>query len=164
MSRGVGDWEGLRSRIHSKQAMRPLQVGLSCKKLCSGQAHGCLWGNSRLCCCSLNKGLILRQPAAERIHNKFNVRKMDTWCVCIAQDLHTNCRPQEGATMYSPLASHALQELSRSRVHSVYVIFENIKKQTKFQLNNFEISSKNFIFQFFLWKSKFRTENVSEVA
>ena len=35
------------------------------------------------CCCNLNKGLILRQPVAERIHNKFNVREMVTWCVCI---------------------------------------------------------------------------------
>ena len=39
--------------------MWPLQVDLSCENLYSGQAHGCLWGDSRLCCCCSSKGWIL---------------------------------------------------------------------------------------------------------
>ena len=106
----VGRLEGLGFAL-SKQYDQGIFV-YRLKILCSGQACGCLWDSSRLFN-NYQSFLILGSwLRKERIclfrwqcFRDSTEWNLHTSSACIARYLHTNCRPLEGATMYSSLAS-----------------------------------------------------------
>ena len=82
------------------------------KILCSGQARDYLWESSRLFN-NYQSFLILGSRLGNKRICSFRWQcfrdciewNLHTNSVCIARYLHTNCRPLEGATMYSSLTS-----------------------------------------------------------